>query len=192
MAAGVVLVSVWGLLRAQTVPLETPAVAASPSVVSPSTPSPTPTPVRWAVHIQGAVVHPGVVYVPAGSRVIEVVAAAGGFTADADAADLNLAAQIPDGAQILIGTTSQPRGEVRTGASTTGGTTGASAANGLVDLNTATLEQLDQLPGVGPVTAQAIIAWRTQHGRFTAVAELQEVDGIGPKTFAQVEPHVRV
>ena len=62
----------------------------------------------------------------------------------------------------------------------------------MVDLNAATLAQLDTLPGVGPVTAQRIVAWRTQHGHFSRVEELQEVDGIGPKTYAQIAPHVRV
>ena len=61
-----------------------------------------------------------------------------------------------------------------------------------LDLNTATAEQLDGLPGVGPVTAQRILSWRDAHGRFNSVDELQEVDGIGPKTFSQIAPHVRV
>ncbi len=68
---------------------------------------------------------------------------------------------------------------------------GSSGAT-IIDLNAATVEQLDTLPGVGPVTAAKILAWREQHGRFRNVAELQEVDGIGPKSYAEIAPHVRV
>ena len=70
-------------------------------------------------------------------------------------------------------------------------TGGGSSATGAVDLNRANQSQLEELPGVGPVTAQAILTWRQQHGRFSRIEELQEVDGIGPTTYAQIAPHVR-
>jgi competence protein ComEA len=108
---------------------------------------------------------------------------------DADPAELNLAAVLSDGAQVIIGVRGSPQGEVV--GSTSGGTTGSSS-NTKVNLNTATSAQLETLPGVGPVTAGRIIAWREAHGKFTTTAELQEVSGIGAKTYAQLEPYVCV
>jgi competence protein ComEA len=145
------------------------------------------------VHILGAVHNPGLIELPVGSRVWDALVAAGGLTDQADPAELNLAGPLWDGCQIVVGTRAEPRGEVRAGpgGSTESGQAG-SATGGTIDLNSATAQQLESLPGVGPVTAAAILAWRTQHGRFTTVAELQEVDGIGPKTYAQIAPRVRV
>jgi competence protein ComEA len=145
------------------------------------------------VHVIGAVLTPGLVKLQQGARVADAVSAAGGLRTDADPAELNLAATVSDGSQIIIGTKSAPRGEVREGsASSVSVAEGGSAANAVIDLNTATLAQLDTIPGVGPVTAQAILDYRTKHGRFTRIEELQEVDGIGSKTYAQIAPHVRV
>lgn len=146
----------------------------------------------------GAVVEPGVVSIPAGSRVGDALAAAGGLREDADCAELNLAAEVPDGAQIMIGTLDDPRGELRTGQSAPSGGAGGAAGSGggaastLVNLNTAGAAQLETLPGVGPVMAQRIIDWRTTNGGFTRVEELQEVDGIGAKTYARLAPLVQV
>lgn len=177
--------TVYGMLQTRSTPV---AVAAPPSVaVSPST-SATPAP-EVLVHVLGAVKKPGVVTLPEGSRVGDAIAAAGGLTASADPAELNLAAVVADGAQVVIGTERAPRGDVN-GAASNGAGNGSAAAT--ISLNTATVEQLDTLPGVGPVTAQKILDWREQHGKFTAVSELQEVDGIGPKTYADIAPHVRV
>lgn len=177
------------------VPLAEPTPVITPALPSPSTsPSPSPPPVR--VHVFGAVVAPGVVTLTAGARVADAIAAAGGLNAEADCAELNLAAPVPDGAQIVIGTAAGPRGELRTdpqSGSVGGGTAGGGgAAAPTVNLNTATAQQLESLPGVGPVTAGRIIAWRDSHGGFTRIEELQEVDGIGPKTYAQLAPLVRV
>jgi competence protein ComEA len=145
------------------------------------------------VHVIGAVVKPGVVRLPQGARVEEVLAAAGGLRGDADPAELNLAAVVSDGTQIIVGTKASPRGEVREGSTSSGSlSTGTATVGTIVDLNTATLAQLDTIPGVGPVTAQAILDYRTKHGRFSRVEELQEVDGIGTKTYAQIAPHVRL
>jgi competence protein ComEA len=80
----------------------------------------------------------------------------------------------------------------QTGAGGGATASGGGEPGGQIDLNSATASQLDTLPGVGPVTAERIIAWRTEHRRFSRVEELQEVDGIGPKTYAQIAPHVRV
>jgi competence protein ComEA len=198
-----VVVSVGWLLRAKAVPS---AVAAAPGTMTVATPGvggpspsagPTPTPSPPAaptilVHVIGAVASPGLVKVPQGARVSDALAAAGGLRSDADPAELNLAAVVSDGSQIIIGTKSAPRGEVRDGSASSGAVSTGGATASVVDLNTATLAQLDTLPGVGPVTAQAILDYRAKHGRFTKVEELEEVDGIGTKTYAQIAPHVRV
>jgi competence protein ComEA len=188
-----VVVTVWTVLHAQTWSPEAVGLVASPSADSSPTPEPSPTPTPWLVHVLGAVNAPGLVEVTPGARVADALAQAGGLAADADPAELNLAAVLQDGAQVVIGTSADPMGEVRTGS----GSPGASGSEAgseypLVDLNTATQAQLETLPGVGPVTAQAILAWRAQHGRFTTTEELQEIDGIGAKTYAQLAPRVRV
>ena len=154
------------------------------------------------VHVLGAVRHPGLVRLPAGARVADAIKSAGGLRDDADPDELNLAQPLDDGVQVVVGTHRHPEGEVRssgggtsgTGSTASSGGSGGSAAGSgaSVDLNQASVEQLDTLPGVGPVTAQKIVDWREQHGRFTKADELQEVDGIGPKTYARLAPHVRV
>jgi competence protein ComEA len=171
--------------RSQEVPLAPPTVVTSGS----AEPIPEATPQVIQVHILGAVVTPGVVVLPLGARVYEAIAACGGMSADADPAELNLAAVLSDGAQVIIGVRGAPQGEVVD----PGGTSGqGTAANGKVNLNTATSAQLETLPGIGPVTAGKIIAWRTEHGKFSSTVELQEVSGIGAKTYAQLEPYVCV
>lgn len=189
--------AVWSISQARSVPI----AVAAPTPVQPSaaptpatTPSPSPEPLR--VHVLGAVHSPGVVRLPPGSRVEDAIVAAGGLTDAARPGDLNLAAPIVDGAQVVVGTSAAPGGEVRgavTDTASVGGTSdsGGSAANRL-DLNRATVAELDALPGVGPVTAQAIVSWREHHQRFSRVEELLEIDGIGPKTFQRLEPLVRV
>lgn len=189
-----------GMLRARAVPLDmtvggppaTP-LAASGSLSTNTGPPPTvsPSSVAYLVHVVGAVKRPGVVAVPAGGRVQDAIARAGGFKPNADPAQLNLAAPVVDGSQIVVAVRGRPAGQVAVPA-TTGAGSGGASVGASVNLNTATLEQLDQLPGVGPVTAQHILDWRAQHQRFNRTEELQEVDGIGPKTYAQLAPHVHV
>lgn len=134
------------------------------------------------VDVAGKVRRPGVATLPAGSRVIDAIRHAGGARRGVDLSDLNLARRLTDGEQILVGRSAAP-GVAASDAAPSAGTA-------LVDLNTATLEQLDSLPGVGPVTAQKILEWRTEHGSFTSVDDLLEVDGIGDKTMADIAPHV--
>ena len=136
------------------------------------------------VDVAGKVRRPGVTTLPAGSRVVDAIRKAGGARAGVDLTSLNLARILVDGEQILVGKAADPG--VAASASTQAGVDGGA----LVNLNTGTLEQLDGLPGVGPVTAQKILDWRAAHGAFTAVDELLEIDGIGEKTLAEMAPHL--
>ena len=197
-----ILVAGWAVLRARPVAVAvTPAVSSAPAVVpeeasSRPAASPSPSLPGVVVHVLGAVRKPGLVTLATGSRVQDAIAAAGGLTGKADPGELNLAQAVTDGQQIVVGTKNKPAGEVRNG-SAGGGSAGAgvggSAGSGQpVDLNTAGLAELEELPGVGPVMAGKIVAWRTENGRFSRVEELQEIDGVGPKTYAKLAPLCRV
>lgn len=150
------------------------------------------------VHVVGQVKRPGVRELPAGSRVAQAVAAAGGAKSGADLSRVNLARVLVDGEQVRIPAPDDPVDPreltgpgAAPGAGGSGGTGGAGAGSGgQVALNSADLTALDTLPGVGPVLAQRILDWRTQHGRFTSVDELGEVSGIGEKLLAQLTPLV--
>lgn len=139
------------------------------------------------VHVVGQVLAPGVVRLPAGSRVSDAVAAAGGAAPGADLAALNLARVVGDGEQIVV----PAPGQV-VGGPTGAGPSAAAGRDRLVDLNSADLAALDALPGIGPVLAQRVLDWRDQHGRFTDVAELGEVAGIGPTLLGRLRDLVRV
>jgi competence protein ComEA len=142
---------------------------------------------RVLVHVAGAVRHPGVYTLRAGARAADAVERAGGAGPRADLSAVNLAAKLEDGRQVLV-----PRRPPR-GAAAAPGAAGAPAAPAApVDLNTATLEELDTLDGVGPATAQKIIDYRQEHGGFGSVDELGQVSGIGEKRMAALRDHVRV
>jgi len=126
---------------------------------------------RLFVDVVGAVRRPGLYRLPDGSRVADAVSRAGGATRRADLSLVNLAAPLADGLQVVV-----PRRE----SGTAGAGGGSTAPAGPVHLNTATLEQLDALPGVGPVTAQKILDYRQENGAFTSVDDLDAVSGIGP------------
>lgn len=150
------------------------------------------------VDVSGKVRHPGVRRLPAGSRVADALRAAGGARPGTDLAGLNRARFLTDGEQVVVGAPRPPAGGGGTGTaagagSAAAGSAGAAgpAATGPVGLNTATAEQLDELPGVGPVLAQHIIDYRTEHGGFRTVEELREVNGIGDRRFADLQDLVR-
>ncbi len=143
------------------------------------------------VDVDGAVRRPGVVELPNGSRVVDAIKSAGGVLPRGDTGSLNLAQVLLDGEQVVVpreGDTAAPIGPV--GAASPA--PGSAPAAELVNVNTATEVELETLPGIGPVLAAAIVEWRTQNGGFTSIDQLQEVSGIGPSTFADLAPLVRV
>lgn len=155
------------------------------------------------VSVAGKVRRPGLVRLPDGSRVADAIAQAGGPLPRTDLTALNLARRVVDGEQILVGVSPPAGAEAwmagngpAGAASATGGAPpepgGGRKPGGKVDLNRATVEQLDALPGVGPVTAQRILDWRTRHGRFSSVDQLREIDGIGERRLAQLRDQVTV
>jgi competence protein ComEA len=145
------------------------------------------------VHVAGAVVHPGVVTLHAGARVVDAIQAAGGGAPGADLDRLNLAAKVVDGQRIAVAVVGAPTPPAVDGAAPDGAGGGdGSAGSGPVNLNTATESQLEELPGIGPSLAAAIIAEREKRGGFKAVGELQDVRGIGEMRFAEIKDLVSV
>lgn len=183
-----VAATAWWTLAAAPESVSVPVARISPGPDPAATPQPASSGVGSGpasdvvVDVAGKVRRPGVTSLPAGSRVIDALKRAGGARHGVDLSTLNLARVLVDGEQILVGVAQ------------VGGAAGAVApapgGGALVNLNSSTLEQLDALPGVGPVTAQKILDWRTAQGRFSAIDELLEIDGIGAKTFAEISPHV--
>jgi competence protein ComEA len=156
-------------------------------VVATSSPSPSPAPLL--VHVAGRVRHPGVYQLHQGDRVIDAIQAAGGTLRGADLRSINLAAPLTDGEQIVVlrkgaGSVAAPAASGSAGLSGTGST--------LVNLNTATLDQLEALPGIGPVLAQRIVDYREQHGPFASVDDLSNVSGIGDAHMEDLRPLVTV
>lgn len=164
----------------------------APAVVAPSTAAPS----TIVVHVDGAVVRPGVHELELRSRVVDAVEAAGGLRADADRGRLNLAAPLTDGQRVWVPVAGEAEPEVvppTGGEASPPSTHGSSGpSRGLVDLNTADAAALETLPGVGPSIAAAIIRHRETEGAFGRVEDLLEVAGIGPSRLAQIEPLVTV
>jgi competence protein ComEA len=153
------------------------------------------------VAVAGKVRRPGLVHLPAGSRVDDAVRTAGGVLPGADPGLLSLARKLVDGEQVLVGVQPPPGtsglGATGPGAMAPGatgsGATGSGAPGSVIDLNAATVSDLDALPGIGPVLADHIITWRTQHGgRFDSVDQLRQVSGIGESKYQQLKDRVRV
>lgn len=162
-----------------------------------------------AVHVSGAVRNPGLVYLRHDQRVQDAINAAGGAGRGADLTSINLAEPVRDGMKVEIGNPDSLDGRIPPASSVSGGRpvqatrfssaresgsepVSASASSGPVHLNTATLADLDRLPGVGPAIAQRILDFRQQRGGFQRVEDLLEVKGIGPKTLEKIRPHVQL
>lgn len=203
----------WWIMRSPPPPIEA-GIAFAPSLVSTSVPilisvgvplaisTSVSSPATITVHVAGEVRFPGVVVIAGSSRVVDAIAAAGGATARGDLDAVNLATPLVDAAQVYI----PRRGEVpkpwvvrpRPGLNpptAVTGTNGGSPASGgttVVDLNVATEQQLDTLPGVGPSTARAILAYRVQHGPFSRIEDLLNVRGIGPAKLDALRGLVRI
>ena len=188
-AAAVVLLAVVGLAvwadapSAEPAPSLPPVLAAPEAAPAPSSGAP---PERVVVSVVGKVDRPGLVTVEPGARVADALGAAGGPLPGTDVTDLNLARKLADGEQLYVAVPAPPAaGEQQRGS-------GAAAADyGKVDLNTATKEQLDALPGVGAVTAERVLQWRATHGRFNSVDQLREVGGIGDSKLSKLRDRIR-
>jgi competence protein ComEA len=199
-----VLVTVFTLLRDKTPPVVS---AKLPPVEMISTAQSTPAaPAAQGpviVSVVGLVHKPGLVTLSTGARIADAVSAAGGALDGADLIGLNMARRVADGEQIIVGIAAPPGEPTTMGSSVAAepstaspgdphATASTSAPDVSVDLNTATEEQLDALPGVGPVTAAAIVAWRSANGSFTSVDQLADVDGIGPARLEKLRAQVHV
>jgi len=185
---------VFGLLAAGVVYL-----ASQPPRGHPIELLPPPTPVPIQVDVRGAVKTPGVYALPQESRVQDAIEAAGGLTGDADPSGINLAAPLEDGTLIKIPArqptaTPAPERPAAPAATSPPQAESPSSASGgdLININTATQEELETLSGIGPVTAQKIIAYRQENGPFTTIEEIQKVSGIGPATFEKIRDFITV
>jgi competence protein ComEA len=200
-----VLVTVFTLVREEPPPVVSanlpPVQMVSSASPTPGTAAPEPGgPV--VVSIVGLVHKPGLVTVDAGARIADALTAAGGPLDGADLAGLNMARRVADGEQIVVGIAAAPGEPTVMGSSITSGqgpppdasatAENDTAAGESIDLNTATVEQLDTLPGIGPVTAAAIVAWRDANGRFGSVDQLGDVEGIGPARLEKLRDLVHV
>jgi competence protein ComEA len=136
---------------------------------------------RLVVHVVGAVRRPGLYRLADGARIADALRRAGGATKRADLSLVNLAAPVSDGTQVVV-----PRRVPQATGGSAALDSGAAPAAGPIHLNTATVEQLDELPGVGPITAQKIIDYREQHGAFSSVDDLDAIPGIGPARLEQL------
>ncbi|OBH38333.1 hypothetical protein A5692_00665 [Mycobacterium sp. E342] len=207
-AALAVLVTVFTLLRDRPAPVmsaKLPPVEKAATTSPKSSAGPGAGPDRpVVVSVVGLVHNPGLVTLAPGARVADALQAAGGAVSGADTIGLNMARPLGDGEQIVVGLAPAPGQPAALGSSVAGGSTPTSKpprqgagparpkAGEVLDLNTASVEDLDALPGVGPVTAAAIVAWRQANGKFTSVDQLAEVDGIGPARLEKLRALVRV
>jgi competence protein ComEA len=204
-----VLITIFTLVRDRPPPVMSanlPPVEKASTASPRSSTSPTAGPDHpVVVSVVGLVHSPGLVTLAPGARIADALQAAGGALTGADTIGLNMARPLGDGEQIVVGLTPASGQPTALGSAVISGSPPASKppapgppgpgkpkAGGVVDLNTATTEQLDGLPGVGPITAAAIVAWRQANGKFTSVDQLADVDGIGPARLDKLRALVRV
>ena len=173
-AVALVAAAVAGVVLLRGRPSERPLDV--PSAVGPSATTPGP---ALVIDVAGKVRRPGLVHLSAGARVDDALRAAGGVLPGASTGVLNLARTLTDGEQVLVGVDGSAG-------------PGRAAPGALVDLNTATAQDFDALPGIGPVLADKIVSWRTEHGRFASVDQLREVGGIGESKYQALKAKVRV
>ena len=190
LAVLIVAGAVFWYLRSLPRPVAIAATRAPSAPAAVAAPSPSTSPAVLLVHVAGRVLHPGVYEFHQGDRVIDAIRAAGGAREGADLRSINLAALLTDGQQIIV----WKRGSAGSVATPPGGVVapGAGAAGQLVNLNTATLDQLETLPGIGPALGQRIIDYRELHGPFTSVDDLENVSGIGEQRLEDLRPLVTV
>lgn len=207
LVAGALGVTAWWVVRADGGEATLPPVSTTPSGLAP-VPTATPPPAASTapagaagaagavgasptgtvvVDVTGKVRRPGIATLPLGSRVVDALEAAGGARPGVRLGTLNLARVLTDGEQVVVGVAA-PAGVAASAAGEPA--TGAGATTPMVNINSATQTELEALPGVGPVTAESILAFRSEHGAFTAVDELLEVSGIGDATLAKIAPYV--
>lgn len=172
-------------------PIVPPTGQAGPSLVEMDEPGQADEPVDVVVHVAGKVRRPGVVRLPAASRVIDAIDAAGGARKGADLSAVNLARQLQDGEQVRVGLPPDPNVNVVVGTASPADGSGASGP-GPLDLNTAGVGELESLPGIGPVLSQRIVAYREESGPFHTVDQLIEVPGIGPAVLSSLKDLVHV
>jgi competence protein ComEA len=158
-----------------------PAISAGPTTATTSA-----APSSLVVSVVGRVGSPGLVTLPVGSRVADAVRAAGGALPRTNDLALNLARRLSDGEQIYVGI-AVPAGASVAPPPADPAAGGSAAPGAKIDLNTATDEQLQTLPGVGPAMSQHILTWRTQHGHFDSIGQLRDVDGIGDGRYAKLK-----
>ena len=144
------------------------------------------------VHVSGAVLTPGVYSLPAGTRVNDAVQAAGGFSQDASTSSVNLARQVQDGEQIIISAQEQVELSQSSAGGTSTSTDGTAGGTSKININTADITKLQELQGIGPSTAQAIIDYRTQNGNFKTIEDIKEVSGIGDGKYSKIEASICV
>ncbi len=202
LVAGALAVTAWWVVRADGSETSLPPVSSTPSALVPvAAPSSTPSPSgagspgaaaggSIVVDVAGKVRHPGIATLPPGSRVVDALEAAGGARPGVRLGTLNLARVLADGEQIVVGVPAPPGVAASAVSGPSAGSAGSAGSAPMVNINSASQAELEELPGVGPVTAQAIVTFRTENGAFTAVDELLEVSGIGDATLAKIAPFV--